>query len=599
MKMKPAIAAIAISAAFAAAAVSAAPADGAYRGESMGRNGPVTVEVTLKAGSIAKVDVVSHKESVGISDPAIERIPAAIVENQTAKVDVISGATLTSNAIINAVVAALKNAGADISQFTKPVGHQSLAGSPVKEVDSEILVIGAGNGGITAAVKAALAGKKVILMEKRAAVGGVSALNHGGLAATGTRYQREVMKEKNDSAELLYKDMLVGGDNRNDKVLARMAAERVGEVGNWLIDDLKIEYGAAWVKFPGHSAARQISAKGNSLHWQEQMLDIYKKHGGVIMTDVRAQEFVTDKDGSVIGVRATGVNDQPYEFKAKSFILASGGYGADHEMVPEIAKHALFYGIPTETGDGFKMARKIGADQINMDCITVYPNGLEVQPGRSMDTTGSSTLAVRNSAIYVNSDGKRVINENSSLNALARATMSQKDYTLYLVLDNAAWQIYQQKAIDDHTVTSKDIFESWKSIRNNGKPIICEGTIEHCSKEMGINAAGVEASIARWNEFVKAGKDADFGRTTLKAIGEGPYHIIEQKGRYQTTLGGLKADADMRILNTAGKPIGNLYGAGSVVGGANGADALTTMKNTWVIVSGYVAAESAIENLKK
>ena len=79
-------------------------------------------------------------------------------------------------------------------------------------------------------------------------------------------------------------------------------------------------------------------------------------------------------------------------------------------MVPEQAKHALFYGIPTETGDGFKMAVKIGADRINMDCITIYPNGLEVQPGRSIDMTASSTLAVRNSAIYVNSDGRRVIN---------------------------------------------------------------------------------------------------------------------------------------------------------------------------------------------
>ena len=267
-------------------------------------------------------------------------------------------------------------------------------------------------------------------------------------------------------------------------------------------------------------------------------------------------------------------------------------------MLPENAKHALFYGLPSETGDGYKMARKIGAANINMDCITIYPNGLEVQPGRSMDTTGSSTLAVRNSAIFVNSDGVRVINENSSLNQLALKTMAQKDYTLYLVMDKAGWEIYKKKAVDDHTVTSADIFENWKNIRNNGKPIICEGTIEACSKEMGINGKAVEASIEKWNAAVKAGKDADFGRTTLVPIGEGPYHIIEQKGRYQTTLGGLKADAKMRILREDGTAIGNLYGAGSVVGGANGADALTTLKNTWVIVSGYVAAESALENAK-
>lgn len=600
--MKKTFSLLAVSAACLAAfgtAVAAPIADGTYTGESMGRNGPVKVQVTTQAGKITKVHVVSHKESVGISDAAFARIPNEIVQNQTTNVDVVSGASLSSKAIIGAVLAALKSSGADVSVFQKAQKHKSLAKAAVKDVDSDILVIGAGNGGITAAVKAVLAGKKVVLMEKRAAVGGVSALNHGGYAATGTRYQREVIKEKNDSPELLYKDMLKGGDNLNDPVLARMTSERVGEVGDWLIDDLKIQYGAAWVKFPGHSAARQISAKGNSLHWQEQMLDIYKQHGGIIMTDVRATEFITDKSGAVVGVKASGVNDQPYEFKAKSYILASGGYGADHNMIPELAKHALFYGLPTETGDGFKMARKIGADKINMQCITIYPNGLEVQPGRSMDTTGSSTLAVRNSAIYVNSDGKRVINENSSLNALAKKTMAQKGYLMYLVMDDAAWKIYQKKAVDDHTVTSTDIFESWKQIRNNGKPIICEGTIDHCTKVMGIDTMGLKRTIANWNVDCKVGKDSEFGRTTLHALGEGPYHIVEQKGRYQTTLGGLKADAQMRILNTKGQPIGNLYGAGSVVGGANGADALTTLKNTWVIVSGYVAAESALKNADK
>lgn len=574
-------------------------ADGVYTGEGFGRNGPVKVEVTTKAGKITQVKVVSHKESVGISDVALSRIPADIVAHQTTNVDIVSGATLSSQAITTAVLAALKSSGADTTAFTKAVKHKSLATAAAKNVEADILVIGAGNGGITAAVKAAMAGKKVVLVEKRAAVGGVSALNHGGYAATGTRYQKEVMKELNDSPELLYQDMLKGGDNRNDPVLARMAAERVGEVGNWLIDDLKVEYGAAWVRFPGHSAARQISAKGNSLHWQKQMLDIYKKHGGIIMTDIAAQELVTDKNGDVIGVKASGVNDQPYQFKAKSYILASGGYGADHNMIPELAKHALFYGLPTETGDGFKMATKIGADRVNMDCITIYPNGVEVQPGRSIDTTGSSTLAVRNSAIYVNSDGKRVTNENVSLKELAQVTMKQKGYLMYLVMDDAAWQIYKKKSVDDHTVTSTDIFETWKNIKNNGRPLICEGSLEHCSKVMGIDTKGLQAQVAQWNADVKAGKDSQFGRTTLHAIGKGPYHIIEQKGRYQTTLGGLKADAQMRILKTDGKPIGNLYGAGSVVGGANGADALTTMKNTWVIVSGYVAAESAIKNADK
>ena len=575
-----------------------AAASGTYTGEAQGRNGPVKVEVTLADGKITAVKVVSHKESTGIADPAIERIPAAIAAEQSAAVDVVGGATLTSDAIKAAVLAALTSAGVDTQAYMKKPDAKAAADQPVKEVNADILVIGAGNGGITAAVKAAVMGKKVVLIEKRPAAGDVSALNHGGLAATGTRYQREVMKETKDSPELLYKDMLRVGKNANDPVLAKMVSERTGEVGDWLIDDLKVAYGAAWVQFPDHSAHRQISAKGNSVGWQKTMLDVFAKHGGVLITDMRATEFITDKDGNVTGVKATGLKGQPYEFDAKSFVLASGGYGAVKSMLPERMKDVLFYGIPTETGDGFKMGTAIGAGTINLDYVKTYPNGVEVQPGRSMDTTGSSTFAVRGSAIFVNVDGKRCVNENKSLGELTQATLAQKNHLMYLVMDQKAWEAYVKKAVDDHTVPDASTFEAWKSLRNNGRPVICTGELDVCAKEMGIDSKGLVQTVKDWNAAVAAGEDKAFGRKALVALGNGPYHIVEQKARYQTTLGGLRANADMQILTKEGKPIGNLYGAGCVVGGANGADSMTTLMNTWAIVSGYVAGESAAKNAK-
>ncbi len=588
-------AAFSVAAAFAASAFAA---DGVFTSEAQGRNGPVKVEVTVKAGKITNLKVVSHKESTGIADPALARIPASVVAEQSLAVDVVGGATLTSQAILSAAVSALKTGGVDVTPFMKKPNALSAAKDPVEKVRSDILVIGAGNGGITAAVKAAIAGKKVVLIEKRPAAGGVSALNHGGLAATGTRYQREVMKETKDSPELLYKDMLRVGKNANDPVLARMVSERTGEVGNWLIDDLKVAYGAAWVQFPDHSAHRQISAKGNSVGWQKTMLGIFKKHGGILMTDMRASEFITDASGAVTGVKASGLKGKPYEFDAKSFVLASGGYGADKSMLPARMKDVLFYGIPTETGDGFKMATAIGADTINLEYVKTYPNGVEVQPGRSMDTTGSSTFAVRGSAIFVNTDGKRCVNENLSLGELTEATLAQKNHIMYLVMDDKAWKAYIKKAVDDHTVPDASTFENWKKLRNNGRPVICEGELDACAKQMGIDPKSLVNTVAQWNKAVAAGEDKEFGRKALVALGDGPYHIVEQKARYQTTLGGLKADASMAILNKQGKPIGNLYGAGCVVGGANGADSMTTLMNTWAIVSGYVAGESAVKNAR-
>ena len=149
-------------------------------------------------------------------------------------------------------------------------------------------------------------------------------------------------------------------------------------------------------------------------------------------------------------------------------------------------------------------------------------------------------------------------------------------------------------------VASEADLYKWEKIVNNGRPVMAEGkTLAEAAKKMGINAAQLQKTVDRWNGFVKAGKDADFGRKVLKPLAGGPYYIVEQKVRFCTTLGGLKANGSMQILKKNGRPIGNLYGAGCVVGGANGADSMTAMMNSWAIISGYVAADSAVKSLKK
>ena len=597
MRFQLKAAAIASIAALAATAASAVPADGTYTGTAQGRNAPVKVEVTITSGKIASVKVVDQKETKGISDPALAKIPGEIVAGQTTNVDLVSGATYTSKAVVEATAAALKSAGADSSSFSKKATKKSLAKAAPKHVKTDILVVGGGNSGIMAATRALLSGKKVVLIEKRDAVGGASILNHGGFIASGTRYQREVMKETKDNPELFYQDMLRSGRNLNDPVLAHMVTKKTGEVGDWLIDTLKVPYGAAWVQFPDHSADRQISAKGNSLAWQKFMLDVYKKNGGVLMTDMRAKKLLV-KNHAVVGVRASAAYDQPYVFQAKSYILATGGFGARRDLFPDRKQGVLFYGLPTETGDGLLMGKAIGAGTINLQCTTTYPNGIEVAPGRSIDTTGSSTFALKKNAIFVDKSGKRVVNENSSLALLAQKTLQAPGKILYLVMDRDGYAAYVKKAIDDHTFANADVFEGWKKLVNNGRPAHCEGELEACAKTMGIDPKGLVDQVAQWNADVKAGKDTQFGRTKLAALGEGPYHIIEQKARYETTLGGLKANADMQILDKKGRPFKNLYGAGSTVGGANGAHPLPAMMNTWALVSGYVAADSAVKNAK-
>ena len=592
------LAALAVSAALCGSAF-AAMTDGTYTGEGKGRNGTITVEVTVKAGKLDAVKVVKHTETVGISDAAVADFPKAIVAAQSTAVDAVAGATMTSEGIRAAVAQAIQKAGGDPAQFATAVVKKKAAKKLVKE-NADIVVVGAGGSGISAAVKAETLGANVILIEKMPVIGGATALNAGTLIATGSKYQREVMKETKDSPELAYKDIFTVGKNRNDPMLVKMVTERVGGVVDWLIYDMKIPYGPAATQYPDHSANRQLGVTGRSVNYLNLMREKFLGMGGKLMLQTRAQELIRDDAGKVVGVRATDKDGNTVELTSKAVILASGGYGAVKSMLPKEMSNYVFYGLDSETGDGYKMATAIGAGTINLDLVKMYPQGVETVPGHGLAATASSTDTMKKSgAIYVNKLGQRYVDENAALGVLTDKTVAQPDHIAYIVMDAKAWKEYVRKSLEDKLVPNEETLMTWTKIVNNGRPVMAvSDNLADAAKTMGVDPEGLAKTVAHWNDMVKAGKDTDFNRKITGGLGEGPYYIVEQKVRYQTTLGGLKADADLRILDKAGKPIPGLYGAGCVVGGANGADSLTAMMNSWAIVSGVVSAESAVKSIK-
>ena len=592
------LAALAVSAALCGSAF-AAMTDGTYTGEGKGRNGTITVEVTVKAGKLDAVKVVKHTETVGISDAAVADFPKAIVAAQSTAVDAVAGATMTSEGIRAAVAQAIQKAGGDPAQFATAVVKKKAAKKLVKE-NADIVVVGAGGSGISAAVKAETLGANVILIEKMPVIGGATALNAGTLIATGSKYQREVMKETKDSPELAYKDIFTVGKNRNDPTLVKMVTERVGGVVDWLIYDMKIPYGPAATQYPDHSANRQLGVTGRSVNYLNLMREKFLGMGGKLMLQTRAQELIRDDAGKVVGVRATDKDGNTVELTSKAVILASGGYGAVKSMLPKEMSNYVFYGLDSETGDGYKMATAIGAGTINLDLVKMYPQGVETVPGHGLAATASSTDTMKKSgAIYVNKLGQRYVDENAALGVLTDMTVAQPDHIAYIVMDAKAWKEYVRKSLEDKLVPNEETLMTWTKIVNNGRPVMAVAdNLAEAAKTMGVDAEGLAKTVARWNDMVKAGEDKDFHRKITGGLGEGPYYIVEQKVRYQTTLGGLKADADLRILDKSGKPIPGLFGAGCVVGGANGADSLTAMMNSWAIVSGVVSAESAVKSIK-
>ena len=361
-------AALALSLAGLCTGAFAAMSDGTFEGTGQGRNGDIVVQMTVKGGKIADVKIVKHAETVGISDAAVATVPKAIVENQTTGVDAVTGATMTTNGIKAAVANAIKAAGGDPAAYAFAVVKKKAAPKIIRE-SADIVVVGAGGSGISAAVKAETLGKSVILIEKMPTIGGATVLNAGTLIATGSKFQRDVMKETKDSPELAYEDIMRVGKGRNDPVLVKMTTEKVGSVVDWLVYDMKIPYGPAATQYPDHSANRQLGVEGRSINFLNLMRGKFLDMGGKLMMETRAQSFIQDKDGRVIGVKATDKDGNTVELTSKAVILASGGYGADQSMLPEKMKSYIFYGVDGETGDGFKMGTAIGADSINLDRV--------------------------------------------------------------------------------------------------------------------------------------------------------------------------------------------------------------------------------------
>ena len=576
----------------------AALTPGTYTATVTGHNAPITIEVTVTDQAIESINVVESSETAGIGTNAMEKLTDEIIANQTVNLDTITGSTITSATFLSAVKDALTQAGADLNtRFNTEVAAEALNDS----YDCDVLVIGGGGSGITAAVRAAQSGASVICLEKNGFIGGDTVLNAGTMVATNSRIQKEVLNETQDSSDLLYEDIMRVGLEKNDPVLVRLLADNIGECIDWLTDDLKIAYDAAATQYPDHSASRQIGVVGRSVSFLDQMQALLAQNHGQLFTDVRASKLLTDDNGAVIGALGTDATGKEVTFNAKSVVLATGSFGANQELLPKSLDGYLFYGRDSDTGDGLVMGEAVGAATINLDLVKVYAQGVEKLPTKGLAATASSTAATNgHGAIYVNSKGERVVSEVGTLSDITNATVAQEDKILFLVMDEDAYAAYLAKSVEDKLIPSEASIEDWYSVSNNGKPIIVKGEdLSALAGQMGIDAEALAATVADYNEMCAAGKDTQFDKPDPVALKEGTYVIVEQKPRFATTLGGLKANENLQIVDAEGNPIANLYGAGCVVGGANGADSMTAMMQGWANFSGYTAGTNAAKNAGK
>lgn len=561
---------------------------GTYTATVAGRNADLSVEVTFSDEFIEEVVVTEHQETEGIGTTAVEMIPGAIVNSQSLGVDAVAGATITSEAIIDAVADCVEQAGGD-AEYLKTVEVEKAAPTESVTIDTDLVIVGGGGAGMTACIRAEELGLDTVLVEKMSFMGGAISVSGGNQVVMGSKMQAE-LGVTDDSVESMVEDFMKNGAGLNVPELITLYAENVGETSDWLQEEgVTFNTEAGLHQLAEYSHNRELAYTGSGAGAAEAMRNLVDASGAQVLLNTRADALLTDENGAVTGVTAAD-DTTVYTINAKAVLMATGGYGYNKELLTEEMQSALYYGPVSSTGDGVIMATAEGidADTRLMEYGKRYPNGIEVSEGIAKSTINGNLKVWPMSAILVNAEGERVVNEKASNRTILETELMQTGGQLYLVMDQANFDVWQE-------ALGYDVSE-YLEANGSTTPVFGHGdTIEAAAEAAGVDGAALAATIEKYNGFVQAGEDADFGRAPeymTMEIGDGPYYIVEQKPRFATTMGGLVVDTDLEVMNTSGEVISGLYAAGEVVGGVMGDDSPSGANNGWAVTSGKLAAEA-------
>ena len=590
---------------------------GEFTGTATGM-GEVSVTITLTDGVITGCEIVGDSETEGIGSVIVENAPEEIVSGNKGAIDVVSGATITSNAVNEALAAALAAAGLDAADFT---GSGDAAAAEDRVVDTDIVIVGAGGAGMTAAIAAANEGKNVVIVESQAMVGGNSVRSTGGMNAAKTPAQDEnefaesAGVEKTletaasewadneaitaladtvagqwaeyqanpvgyfDSVELMELDTLIGGHGTNDPALVEALCSNSADAIAWLSEQ-GIEltsvssFGGASVK----RIHRPVDSEGKTISVGSYMIPLLQAKceelGVEFIMNTTANEILTDANGAAVGIAATDKNGAAVTVNAKAVILATGGFGANLDMVVEYKPDLAGFmttNAPGAQGQGIDMAVAIGAGTVDMDQIQIHPTV-------EANTAALITEGLRgDGAILVNAEGNRFTDEVGTRDVVSAAEIAQTGSYSWLVIDQAmadASSVIQGYIKNGYTVTGE--------------------TYEELAEAMGVDAAAFAATMDKWNAAVAAGVDEEFGRTSFaNPLDTAPYYAIKVTAGIHHTMGGLTINPQTQVLAGDGTVIDGLYAAGEVTGGVHGGTRLGGNAVADFVVFGRIAGEQA------
>ena len=599
---------------------SSAGVSGDFTGTAKGMGGDVTVTLTLTDSKITGCTAEGADETQGIGTLALDQLPGQIAETGSIAVDGVTGATITSDAIKEAAAAALTAAGLNPDDFKTAVENNGEKAED-STVDADIVIVGAGGAGMTAAITAAEEGKSVVILESQSMVGGNSVRATGGMNAGKTVYQDEnefgeaagvektlkTAAEKYadnetitalaktvseqwaeyqanptgyfDSVELMELDTMVGGKGINDPELVETLCSNSADAIDWL-DEHGItlhnvaSFGGASVK----RIHRPVDADGKTISVGSYMIPLLQenceKAGVQILLNTTANEILTDANGAAVGVKATGASGETVTVNAKAVVLTTGGFGANLDMVTEYKpelKGFMTTNAAGAQGQGIEMATAIGAGTVDMDQIQIHPTV-------EANTAALITEGLRgDGAVLINAEGKRFIDEVGTRDVVSAAEIAQTGSYSWLVVDQAmvdASSVIQGYIKKGYTVTGE--------------------TYEELGKAMGVDEAAFAETMNTWNGYVDAKNDPDFGRTSFaNKLDTAPYYAIKVTAGVHHTMGGLTINTNTEVLKEDGSVIPGLFAAGEVTGGVHGANRLGGNAVADFNVFGRIAGKAA------
>lgn len=541
-----------------------------------GFGGDLTVEVSFEEDKIVSVEVTKHAETPSIGTVAIETLPAQIVEKQSINLDTVSGATVSSWAILNATKEAIEKAGFDPNDYmSKSAAVNTQKTSETINVD--IAIIGAGGAGMAAAIEATQRGKDVIIIEKMPFAGGNTVKATGGMNAADTSVQANEGIE--DSVELFTEDTLKGGYYKGNPELVQVMAENSADAVEWLgtigapLTQVSFSGGASVSRIHQPTGGAAIGA-----YLVEHFVDTLEKLGIDVKYNTTATEIIMDGEKAV-GIKANS-SDKEYTINAKAVILATGGFGANEDLYAsyrEDLKGFVTTNHPGATGDGIVMAEDVGAGLIDIGEIQIHPTVHQA-------TSIMVTEGVRgDGAILVNQSGKRFVNEMQTRDVVSAAEIAQEGGYAYVIFD--------QHLREGLKATEKYV--------TNGLTTQAD-TIEELAKAIGVDSSNLASTLSTWNKAVANQNDTEFGRTTAMEhdLSTGPYYAIKVAPGVHHTMGGVAINTKTEVLTAEGDIIPGLFAAGEVTGGLHGGNRIGGNAVADIVVFGRIAGENASNYVK-